>query len=108
MTKFSLSSVILVLFDTFLTGTGTTFCAEEPGLKPGDVASTTENALPFGTRDKTYATLPLGTELRVTEIRGAWAGGHVTLQGKTYSGWVEVNKLTRVERRTQALQTKLD
>ena len=100
MTRFRLSSMILLLFGAFLTGTPNTFAADGPDLKPGDVASTTEDGLAFGTRDTTSTTLPVGTELTVTEVRGTWVGGHVTLQGKRCSGWVQANKLRRVERRT--------
>ena len=69
--------------------------ADEPGLKPGDVVSTTEDGLPFGTHDTTCADLPIGTELTVTAISGTRVGGYVTLQGTKYLGWIPVSKLKR-------------
>lgn len=91
MTTRRLSLLVSLLCDVLFTAGS--IAAAESGLKPGDVASTIEEDLPFGTRHAATPNLPLGTEVTVTEVRGSWIGGYVTLRGKRYGGWLEASKL---------------
>lgn len=64
--------------------------AAEPthSIYVGDTVVTIDHDVELGLRDKPAAVLDAGSELRVTEVRGAWIGGYAVVDGQRYTGWV--------------------
>jgi hypothetical protein len=54
----------------------------------GDTVVMIKDGVELGLRDKPAVTLKTGDKIRVTEVRGVWIGGHATVDGQRYSGWV--------------------
>ena len=57
----------------------------------GDTVVTVEDRVELGLRDQIAVVLDVGSELRVTEIRGEhgeWIGGYTLIDGERYTGWV--------------------
>ncbi len=54
----------------------------------GDTVVMIQDGVELGLRDKPAVTLKAGDTIRVTEVRGVWIGGHATVDGQRYSGWV--------------------
>jgi hypothetical protein len=57
-------------------------------IYPGDTVIVVADTVELGLRDKPATVLKAGDKMRVTEIRGVWIGGHATVDGQRYSGWV--------------------
>ncbi|MGE0758812.1 MAG: hypothetical protein AB7F89_06945 [Pirellulaceae bacterium] len=55
---------------------------------PGELVVTSADGVPFGMRSQPMVTLPRGTEIRVTEVRGRWVGGFTMLDGRKQLGWI--------------------
>ena len=62
-------------------------------LKPGDFVVTAVDQLEIGVKGSHGESVPKGTKLKVLEIRSSWIG--VRVDGKTTSGWVLGDQITR-------------
>jgi len=70
--------------------------AAEPALKPGATVTVTKDGAEFGTGKTTIARLSKGATFQVTEVRGAWVGGHVDIAGAKRAGWILAKYLAPV------------
>ncbi len=59
-----------------------------PEIYPGDTVIVTQDGVELGVRDQAAIVLKVGDRIRVTEVRGVWIGGHATVDGQKYTGWV--------------------
>jgi hypothetical protein len=57
-------------------------------IYPGDTVVVANDGVELGLRDKPAIVLKVGDKIHVTEIRGVWIGGHATVDGQRYTGWV--------------------
>lgn len=57
-------------------------------IYPGDTVIVTQEGVELGVRDQAAIVLKVGDRMRVTEVRGVWIGGHATVDGQKYTGWV--------------------
>jgi hypothetical protein len=75
-----------------------------PAIYPGDTVIVTQEGVELGVRDQAAIVLKVGDRIRVTEVRGVWIGGHATVDGQKYTGWVHRReiKLTGTEPRQVA------
>jgi hypothetical protein len=62
--------------------------APADAIYAGDTVVMIKDGVELGLRDKPAVTLKIGDKIRVTEVRGVWIGGHATVDGQRYSGWV--------------------
>ena len=61
---------------------------DAPAIYPGDTVIVTQEGVELGVRDQAAIVLKIGDRIRVTEVRGGWIGGHATVDGQKYTGWV--------------------
>ena len=64
-------------------------------IKPGETLVVSEVGAKLMRGKEVLAELQKGTEITVIQVKGAWIGAHVKVDGKTRTGWLRVGQATR-------------
>ena len=64
-------------------------------LKPGEYLVTVDDSVDVGVNGQAGVIVPVGTKLKVLEVRGSWIGVRADINGKLILGWVLAEQVAR-------------